>query len=82
MTEQELLEQAAKPQRWGSKERVKLVAEVLRQKRIARWLAEYLAEADDETTPEEWLREAEQATAENQGRQIREAVSRGPVPAG
>lgn len=34
MTEQEALEQAAKPQRWGSKERVALVAEVLRQKRF------------------------------------------------
>ena len=47
MTEQERaeLEQAAKPQRWGSKERVALVAEVLRQKRMVRWLAEYLADA-------------------------------------
>ena len=67
MTEQERaeLEQAAKPQRWGSKERMALVAEVLRQKRIARWLAEYLAEADDETTPDYWLRKAEKAAAEN-----------------
>ena len=66
MTEQESaeLEQAMKPQRWGSKERVTLVAEVLRYRRMVRWLAEYLAEADDETTPEEWVRQAEQAVAE------------------
>ena len=66
MTEQERaeLEQAAKPQRWGSRERMTLVAEVLRYKRMVRWFAEYLAEADDETTPEEWIREAEQAVAE------------------
>ena len=65
MTEQEqdALEQAAKPQRWGSKERVALVAEVLRQRRIAKRLSEMLASLADkdcgETTPEYWLREAE-----------------------
>lgn len=61
--EQEALEQAAKPQRWGSKERVALVAEVLRQRRIAKRLSEMLAELADkdcgETAPEYWLREAE-----------------------
>ena len=64
--EQEALEQAAKPQRWGSKERMALVAEVLRQKRMVRWLAEYLADAegDDEITPEHWIWQAEQAVAE------------------
>lgn len=62
MTEQEqdALEQAAKPQRWGSKERVALVAEVLRQKRMVRWFAEYLAEAEeldnDDFTADEWVR--------------------------
>jgi len=44
MTEQERaeLEQAAKHQRWGSKERVALVAEVLRQKRMVEWLCTFL----------------------------------------
>lgn len=67
MTEQEreAIEQAMKPQRWGSRERVTLVAEVLRHKRMVRWFAEYLAEADDETTPEDWVRQAEQAVAED-----------------
>ena len=55
------LEQAMQPQRWGAKERVALVAEILRQKRIVRWFAEYLAEADDETSATEWIRQAEQA---------------------
>ena len=68
MTEQERneLEQAAKPQRWGSKERMALVAEVLRQKRIVRRLCEQLAEfyTDSDTTPEYWLREAEKDAAE------------------
>ena len=67
MTEQEELEQAAKPQRWGSKERVALVAEVLRQKRIARWLCGRLADFyidSKKATPEYWLREAEQAVAD------------------
>ena len=63
MTEQESaeLEQAAKPQRWGSKERVALVAEVLRQRRIVRLLCDQLAEfyTDSDTTPDYWLREAE-----------------------
>ena len=44
MTEQERteLEQATKPQRWGSKERMALVAEVLRQRRMVEWLCEQL----------------------------------------
>ena len=37
------IEEAAKPHRWGSKERMALVAEVLRQKRMVEWLAEHLA---------------------------------------
>lgn len=67
MTEQERaeLEQAAKPQKWGSHERVALVAEVLRQKRMVRLLCEQLAEfyTDSDTTPEYWLREAEKDVA-------------------
>ena len=63
--EQEALEQAAKPQRWGSKERVALVAEVLRQTRMVSILCEQLAEfyTDSDTTPEYWLREAEKDVA-------------------
>ena len=69
MTEQDCaeLEQAAKPQRWGSKERVALVAEVLRWKRIARHLSELLVALTDGEHGEEpvyWLREAEKAVAE------------------
>ena len=69
MTEQERaeLEQAAKPQRWGSKERMALVAEVLRQKRMVRWFAEYLAESEeldnDDFTADEWVRFAERQVA-------------------
>ena len=68
MTEQERaeLEQAAKPQRWGSKERMALVAEVLRWKRIARHLSELLVALTDGEYGEEpdyWLREAEKAVA-------------------
>ena len=68
MTEQERaeLEQAAKPQKWGSKERVALVAEVLRWKRIARHLSKLLVELTDGEYGEEpsyWLREAEKAVA-------------------
>ena len=48
--EQEALEQAAKPQRWGSKERVALVAEVLRQKRMVEWLCEQLRDINDDLT--------------------------------
>ena len=65
--EQEALEQAAKPQRWGSRERVALVAEVLRWKRIARHLSELLVERTDGAYGEEpsyWLREAEKAVAD------------------
>lgn len=52
MTEQERaeLEQAAKPQRWGSKERVALVAEVLRQNRMVEWLCEQLKGINDDLT--------------------------------
>ena len=69
MTEQECaeLEQAAKPQRWGSKERVALVAEVLRWKRIALHLSKLLIALTDGEYGEEpdyWLREAEKAVAE------------------
>ena len=64
--EKEALEQAAKPQKWGSRERMALVAEILRLKRMVRWFAEYLAEAeaDDEITPEHWIWQAEQAVKE------------------
>lgn len=65
--EQEALEQAAKPQRWGSRERMALVAEVLRWKRISRHLSEMLVELTDGAyggNPEYWLREAEKAVAE------------------
>jgi hypothetical protein len=69
MTEQEqdALEQAAKPQRWGSKERVALVAEVLRWKRIARHLSELIVALTDGEygeNPDYWLREAEKAVAD------------------
>ena len=69
MTEQERaeLEQAARPQRWGSKERMALVAEVLRWKRIARHLSKLLIALTDGEYGEEpdyWLREAEKAVAE------------------
>ena len=68
MTEQECaeLEQAAKPQRWGSKERVAMVAEVLRWKRIARHLSQLLVALTDGEYGEEpdyWLREAEKVVA-------------------
>ena len=68
MTEQEqdALEQAAKPQKWGSRERVALVAEVLRQKRMVRWLAGELEFEVDVPRLDvaEWIRRAEQAVAE------------------
>ena len=68
MTEQEqdALEQAAKPQRWGSKERVALVAEVLRQKRMVEWLAGELEFEVDVPRLDVagWIRRAEQAVAE------------------
>ena len=70
MTEQEraVLEQAAKPQRWGSKERVALVAEVLRQKRMVWHLCEKLADfygtPSEKATPKYWSQQAEQAVAE------------------
>jgi hypothetical protein len=47
---------------------VALVAEVLRQKRMMRWFAEYLAEAEeldnDDFTADEWVRFAERQVAE------------------
>ena len=68
MTEQERaeLEQAAKPQRWGSKERMALVAEVLRQKRMVEWLAGELEFEVDVPRLDVagWIRRAEQAVAE------------------
>lgn len=54
------------PQRWGSKERMALVAEMLRWKRIARHLSELLVALTDGEYGEEpdyWLREAEKAVA-------------------
>ena len=54
------------PQRWGSKERMALVAEVLRWKRIARHLSKLLIALTDGEYGEEpdyWLREAEKAVA-------------------
>lgn len=53
MTEQEqdALEQAAKPQRWGSRERVALVAEVLRQKRMVEWLVRHIVADFGECPP-------------------------------
>ena len=58
-----MTEQTEKPKGWGSKERMALVAEVLRQKRMVRWLATYLAEAEeldnDDFTADEWVRFAE-----------------------
>ena len=68
MTDQERaeLEQAAKPQRWGSKERVALVAEVLRQKRMVQWLAGELEFEVDVPRLDVagWIRRAEQAVAD------------------
>ena len=60
MTEQE------KPKGWGSRERMALVAEVLRWKRIARHLGELLIALTDGEyggEPDYWLREAEKAVA-------------------
>ena len=60
MTEQE------KPKGWGSRERMALVAEVLRWKRISKHLSELLVELTDGAYGEEpnyWLREAEKAVA-------------------
>ena len=55
-------------EKWGSKERMALVAEVLRQKRLGRWFAEYLAEAEeldiDDFSADEWVRFAERRVAE------------------
>ena len=81
MTEQERaeLEQAAKPQRWGSRERVALVAEVLRQKRMVKFLVWLIQKNMLECPPNKfwteecsrgsgceacWMRFVEQAVAE------------------
>lgn len=68
MTEQEreAIEQAMKPQRWGSKERVTLVAEVLRYRRMVEWLAGELEFEVDVPRLDVagWIRRAEQAVAE------------------
>ena len=69
-----------KPKGWGSRERVALVAEVLRQKRMVEWLCEQLRGINDDLTgppccpfddcdcqlgcAECWRRAAEQAVAE------------------
>ena len=62
MTEQE------KPKSWGSRERMTLVAEVLRQKRMVWYLCEKLADfygtPSEKATPEYWLQQAEHAVAE------------------
>ena len=61
------IEETAKPQRWGSRERMALVAEVLRWKRIARHLSRLLVALTDGeygAEPDYWLREAEKAVAE------------------
>ena len=61
-----MTEQTENPQRWGSKERMALVAEVLRWKRIARHLSELLVALTDGEyggEPDYWLREAEKAIA-------------------
>ena len=69
-----MTEQNEKPKGWGSRERMALVAEVLRQKRIARRLSEMLANLADkdcgETTPEHWLREAEKEVASEMAYEI------------
>ena len=64
--EQEAMEQAMKPQRWGSRERMALVAEVLRQKRMVEWLAGELEFEVDVPRLDAagWIRRAEQAVAE------------------
>ena len=60
MTEQE------KPQGWGSRERMALVAEILRQKRMVEWLAGELEFKVDVPRLDVagWIRRAEQAVAE------------------
>ena len=54
MTEQErnALEQAMKPQKWGATERVALVAEVLRQRRMVDWLVRDIVENFGECPPD------------------------------
>ena len=63
-----MTEQIEKPQHWGSKERMALVAEILRQKRMVWHLCEKLADfygtPSEKATPEYWLQQAEQAVAE------------------
>ena len=59
MTEQE------KPKGWGSRERMALVTEVLRQKRMVQWLAGELEFEVDVPRLDAagWIRRAEQAVA-------------------
>lgn len=47
------------------RERQRCEAEMQKLRRMVRWLAEYLADAegDDEITPEHWIWQAEQAVA-------------------
>lgn len=61
------MQDEVKPKGWGSKERMALVAEVLRWKRIARHLSELLVALTDGEygeNPDYWLREAEKAVAD------------------
>ena len=64
--EKEALEQAAKPQKWGSRERMALVAEILRLKRMVEWLAGELEFEVDVPRLDVagWIRRAEQAVKE------------------
>lgn len=73
------MDEEVKPQKWGSKERMALVAEVLRQKRMVQWLVRYIIENFGKCPPDKrpmekcwekmgclacWKRFAEQAVAE------------------
>ena len=46
-----------KPQKWGSRERMALVAEVLRQKRMVEWLVRYIIENFGKCPPDKLPRE-------------------------
>ena len=60
-----MTEQIDKPKGWGSRERMALVAEVLRQKRMVEWLAGELEFEVDVPRLDVagWIRRAEQAVA-------------------
>ena len=58
-----MTEQAEKPKGWGSRERMALVAEVLRQRRMVDWLCGCL-ENQSEKSAQTWKVLAEQAVAE------------------